>query len=77
MNVPVVVTVLEVPVSLVSTLPVAEGSPANAVLPGLTPASLTGSPVLVSGAAPPGSLAPAMVMVSCAVSVAPRTSLTV
>ena len=64
-------------VSLVSTLPVAVGSPANGVLPGLTPLSTTASPALVSATATGASLVPVMVMVSVADEVAPLVSLTV
>ena len=63
-------------VSLPSTLPLALASPANAVLPGLTPDSLTASPALVSATAIGPSLVPVMVMVSVVVEVAPLVSLT-
>ena len=63
--------------SLVSTLPAADGSPANGVLPGLTPASVTTSAPFSSATATGASLVPVMVMVSVADEVAPLASTTV
>ena len=64
-------------VSFASTLPAAKGSPANGVLPGLTPLSITASPALVSSTATGASLVPLMVMVSAALDVAPLASVIV
>ena len=69
------VSPLSTSVSLVSTLPAAEGSPGNGVLPGLTPDSTTGSPPLVSATATGASLVPVTVMVIVEESVAPCSSL--
>ena len=73
----VLVSPVSTSVSLVSTLPVADGSPANGVLPGLTPASVTASPPLVSATATGASLVPVMLMVSVVDEVAPLASVTV
>ena len=73
----VLLSPLSTSVSLVSTLPAAEGSPANGVLPGLTPLSVTASPALSSATATGASLVPVMVMVSAADEVAPLVSETV
>ncbi len=67
----VLLSPLSTSVSLVSTLPVAEGSPAT------TPLSITASAPLPSATATGASLVPVMVMVSAAVEVAPLASVTV
>ena len=60
-------------VSLASTLPLALGVPANAVLPGLTPDSLT----LLLSATPSGGLLAPTVTVSVPCTLAPKLSVSV